>query len=906
MSGELIFMQLREEQATLRDEQQKGDIKDKLKSSKQCPLKSARALCVAIGTLALVRLSACSAGQVSSARTLGARKSQVKDEFSANNRGHVAALLRADSLPDSWSLGQRRVDSGDDRASVQFSWSQPDPRKRFSPLLGPIVDSSRAKSAAKYQARVDSSRNTGRFQWRNPSDSHIKRLELDESQDSSSGAAAAAAAELGASHINQRQQPTLRRPTNNILTLIRYVPMPVLVSLPQEQLISLSSVLKPGQVPIASPNRLVLAKQLEEQKVDSEGQLGQASPNSMSLAELASDGAELGAPSQPTGAYIIQPNLVNLPLNSAKLTYLAAPVQAMSHVSAQAGSLGANNAGAASKALTAYASKLMSMLKPSALLSSMGAGSLVPQAVQAGYYPPAPIYLVAPASSDLVPRAQRQHRVQQLAVGSDVLLDQASRMHTQSTGKNSIRSNWQAPTQASASQSAMICLHGLARTTQAPLDQYLATPSSGSTSGATTEPSGDLSSFDYVANSLDSKKVSSSLPARGSGRESPGKLAHKLAKINKDSSSPRQQLIEPQRALAGDQTWHSDDEQSIEQQQQQSSPSDLSTRRAAQPRHEPTNSTTSNRRLAKTNSSESNEAHSSIIPFTIRDKIDLQKSVASSPVQYDEPAEESHADISTRAALNGAQWAGERESARTSPQSNRKLKLQPEHEAINYRKVVTQGPDYSVPLLMASSSSSSHRQALNKLPDAGELAGAAASSAVVVTTSSTLDGQPVTLASGKLSAKAAADGRMILVSSSASAAESKQTSKPSEILVDSTPAQADADHAASRPSSSHSALGNHLTETPSTGPFSHDKLLTMDNSMDEFARISAALQTNPLDLIDLQNSRSSFELPSQLESLSMFQHYTPTLAARRFLEVDGVASTKLGQVRSATKASHRD
>lgn len=64
----------------------------------------------------------------------------------------------------------------------------------------------------------------------------------------------------------------------------------------------------------------------------------------------------------------------------------------------------------------------------------------------------------------------------------------------------------------------------------------------------------------------------------------------------------------------------------------------------------------------------------------------------------------------------------------------------------------------------------------------------------------------------------------------------------------------------------------------SVGAYSYDSSLAAPHSAgghlghldsdNEFARISDALQTNPIDLIDLQNARSSFELPAQLESFS--------------------------------------
>lgn len=65
-------------------------------------------------------------------------------------------------------------------------------------------------------------------------------------------------------------------------------------------------------------------------------------------------------------------------------------------------------------------------------------------------------------------------------------------------------------------------------------------------------------------------------------------------------------------------------------------------------------------------------------------------------------------------------------------------------------------------------------------------------------------------------------------------------------------------------------LENHSLDGSSENKaFSNFRLISAESPAEEFAKLSESLQTNPLDLIDLQNSRSNFELPSQLESLSM-------------------------------------
>lgn len=79
---------------------------------------------------------------------------------------------------------------------------------------------------------------------------------------------------------------------------------------------------------------------------------------------------------------------------------------------------------------------------------------------------------------------------------------------------------------------------------------------------------------------------------------------------------------------------------------------------------------------------------------------------------------------------------------------------------------------------------------------------------------------------------------------------------------------AEATTTSSESSDPESATTSSPTGSSSSSSFhSHDKSLS--NNAEDFGKISESLQTNPLDLIDLQNSRSSFELPSQLESLAM-------------------------------------
>lgn len=869
---------------------------------------------LSLSSLVLVALGALCLVDASGASQPADRK-RLANEFSLNNRGQIGALKdgRRRWLDDRrWSSSQRRIDAPDaGQASDRSLWSQPDPRRTFSPMIGPIIELTRAGPlAAGERVRFESARASRRLD----SQSALLGNKINTRQSIEENYQVSGAGESpGSSAANLRQQSTQApAPHNGVVTLVKYVPMPVLVSLSPEQLIPLSSLLKANQAHLpTTATRLVLAKQLGEHKIDIEPHSMAAPSAAQNLAELDNESSDLGAHSQPASAYIIAPDVASLPMAPAKLAYLTAPLQAVGHVSGPGSS-----APSTSKALTAYASKLMSMLKPSALLSSMTSNSMGAQPYQAGYLGPMPsnVYLIAsPQSSELVQRPLQQHLNNQhpvaVSTGNDLLLNQATRLHAQSAARG--RNNWQAVVQPSASQAGLICLHGLARPTQAPVDPYLSLPSPTSSS---TESSNDLSSFDYVTNASEAKKAGQTTKGRAvgaGGRESPAKLAHKLTKkVNKSSglAQSQQELIEPQRKINSIHLTQADDEQVFEQQhqQQQSLSSDLSTRHALQPKLDTNHSSVNGRGSFRPNLSDTVDTHGSIIPFTIRDKIDSHKSVTSSPVQFDEPAEDTHLEPANQQASDRAQWLEEKAPSRTSFVANRKRKPQIEHESINYKKVVTQGPEYQMPMLMASSSIND-RQAAVVRTSSGDLASVTTPAPAEVTTSSTLDGQPVTLASGKLSSKSLGEDQMILVSSSHfqpgnNRASSRQVAippppsvKPSEILVNSTLIDSVNTDSARQPSivstRSDAPTGNHQSEAHLSGPYSHDKLLTIDNSMDEFARISAALQTDPLDLIDLQNSRSSFELPSQLESLSMFQQYAPSSQARSQLRYPEVASS---------------
>lgn len=363
--------------------------------------------------------------------------------------------------------------------------------------------------------------------------------------------------------------------------------------------------------------------------------------------------------------------------------------------------------------------------------------------------------------------------------------------------------------------------------------------------------------------------------------------------------------------------------------------------------------------------------NNSIIPFTIRDKIELPASMRSkhgrysgrhehparynslpynSPVQYDEPAE------STRSSTD------ERRSRTTFADLSYESRHQGQSspiDQIDYRKEsASANRDYStMPLLLASSSSSSSSASASSSarinshspPPAPRPEPSADFSTTTPATSSsqpmpsflrpsvTFKGPEQPVSSGELitlpsnvdpSASSSPTtappstqlddnpneppGRLIssasMQSNELQAAPGGSRASPAErlasgpitpnplgsaadpvveLVVNSTPEVVQATTLASaattgappinnQTSSRHEENPSELLHSyekdsnelppPASSFVSHDKSLAAEAS---FGRISESLQTNPLDLIDLQNSRSNFELPAQLESLSM-------------------------------------
>lgn len=758
-------------------------------------------------------------------------------------------------------------------------------------------------------------------------------------------------------------------------------------------------------------------------------------------------------------------------------------------------------------ALSSYASKLISMLRPSALLSSI-APPHPPQTGSTGaHQPPGPplnqqIYLIAPESlSAAANRAAvtqsgysaavagvNQPRPMALIKADDLLLNQAStKLHASSSSvKSSTLPRAHPPTSWLHEQpNGLICVHNViqsglqtskstyeapGRSTRfqpAPLllspfiladQQTLLGPTTSTVGPLSTPDSIDNGSFDYVpvqinatteSSSFNTKQEVASWPTKSSAtpqsvKESPAKLGKKIKSQSSSEQTLAYNFQELQQTQLHDEL-HFDSEFADKKQPKPLVGSSSESRSIL----DSNNSSSSSRQDKGPKPEEPPQSggwvsdeplKQSIIPFTIKDKIELplrrgtggtRSFHSNDPVQYDEQAEGETEPPPKQVAGKQSSWPVDERRAKTSfvsstarystpisptpdAPSRQKAKKVPSHE-IDYLKEVSQNSrdtisGYTLPLLIASSagsrrgaeagSSNSRNQRVQEnndpsgfndrfrsrrpvgitsapppLPTPSTVSELGASGSSPVTTSSTLDGQPVTLSSGRLDfntgatasaqprrgLQSADESQLILVSSSSlstlpvdtktsnktslsnghqhkgrpagpevvSAAPIRSSSAPLELVVNSSRAEpqlsatddpvslvdanesrlstattlrvlAKPDESSTEPtastttysSSTEKVIGgndeqqpprsNHLPETAtSSGLFSHDRSLSMGagGSTDEFGRISESLQTNPIDLIDLQNSRSSFALPAQLESWSMFvphqQHQHP-------------------------------
>jgi len=984
--------------------------------------------------------------------------------YSPNNRGFVpkSGLRFGDRRRAIDMFGEKRSET---KRADSLAWSQPDPRKTYS-LPSSLAE--RVLRGASGVKKLDSPSKMGE-----PATRRISSWRQSDRLDGANQTIPADEEMLQATWRAEQQlvlesDPSARRRSPspslavqpNMITLVRY--MPVIMSLPAEQLVLPLQTSKSAQsakrVPVSSklveaepastaapaqaaayyslyrpptldPGQLAkyqLGPQEEGQVQKSHAEPSAANLNWLSLnktpnggfvvADIDTDYSSMqqGILLQAAGQELGQSLSLGLQ-PAAKLAYLPAQPVALG---------GQGSSSATSKALSAYASKLISMLRPSALLSSMGGGPqsqlLAPN--QAAVYPLAgqpQIILLAPADR-LVSATQARLAQPSLRPSSssshkpdELLIHQASKLHSTASGAKLQQQQGEVNPLLGQQQSGLICVHGLVQgagklaahsgaklgeanswmghsllrtlSTLPPppppppfLSQQLLTTSSPqslgdievnpfdygpSAAGAATTPAPTkIGLVDTKSSSYTQHQYQTS-----AGRESPAKVALKLSRklkhpnpvghtssysISETQQQQAEGFDEPQPAAPQIESQNnqqqlrllgsaSENRSSVEGGKFVSSANQNGTRaNGTKPATEELASDGGVARLP------ANGSHS-IIPFTIRDKIDLPRKrphprepaspgAGGNPVEYDEPAE---GEIELQALQDRKygwppRWSDARRAktsfvSKSSRGANARRPTKYNSD-IDYRKEQANSQadgGYTLPLLLASSSSSRDRSSRvgggpsgeeKPLPSfmrpsvvfngpsgqelgasaSTELAGAASNS---VTTSSTLDGLPVTLASGMV---AASGGRQQAGGSSSSSSEPRLTLISSvsldgpvagsgsggttlepeparqrtsaatvELVVNSTPEVAATSTAASasqtQANRNKAEADNHAQVESGNSAFSDDTLGSAHNSLGEFAKISESLQTNPLDLIDLQNSRSSFELPAQLESLSM-------------------------------------
>lgn len=938
--------------------------------------------------------------------------------MSSNNRDSQA---KQPSIMTVGKFGERkRADSN------KIVWSQPDPRRSYSlpenlvKIIRKGGGGSKKKSTLSKANRMmvsQSNANTNMSRRDEPSN-----ISLNENLNYP----AANSNEQYNTDSSKSNLETKSMDRHNMITVIKYIP--IVMSVPADQLI-----------PVQSSTKTLIAASSRRPA----HQIKLANPLSYYSAPITT--TPQPASQQQQDLFSSSPTTdqhYGLPIQTRLVPYQfvqEAPYSANSEQPVTSST---------SKALSA-ASRFISMLRPSTILSSMQphAGSSQPnlnylssQQGQSMYQLPsqAQIYLIesAPSAATDVYRKQQQHYAapSKSTRSNEMLAKQASQVQLSSRQL----SNKQPTIWFHQQPNGLLCIHQQAtgaENQKLPLSALssmmspilvspaytVASIASQQTTSGSSDQDQDYSSFDYVTSTTTKPIVSVRVATKNnkqlpmarnnaSDKESPIKVARKLLKAKSEATVQQHQ----QDAIEDEQVNISGQQKLLGSPSENSSIFDVAN-------HTINEEVWKLSPLAKLGARKADGESAMMIPFTIRDKIDLpfrqqqvleeararkhnhqgSRSMAlagtNSPVHFDDQGGEVELDQSLLGKQRQQQpppqppkwqhspsaFAGEERKVKTSfisakadkgkqriVSNNAINKLQ---ASIDYKKDIDGGgagrPEdaeagYTLPLLMASSAKISASRSANNdssasmlLADADQSSsrakakplapflrpsvvyhGGASTPSIAtttsspawaapadnmelasssVTTSSTLDGQPVRLASGYLSRRPSSLQRdnadesrqqLILVSSSSLTGESgpkvnstTTTTTPStvELLINSTP-----EHQATVTASSITSTTTAQTSRPGAVPSaavttgedraeadwsgqaaaSHANHLSGDDASmknnqlfpsggagdNEFDRISQSLHKNPLDLIDLQNSRSNFQLPAQLESMSMY------------------------------------
>lgn len=680
------------------------------------------------------------------------------DYHSVNNRGVDFLSLKSTRFGQRTSpLLQRRSDSmttpklsttqRDDRNIV---WSQPDPRKFYSPPISTIKvyknDALFGRSSKQQQKQRAKKLNIGETLKRSSSVQIGEEQQQQQQTDSLSLVASEAADQdeqsaessrtskdsLGRKQASAAAEDSAPASGNHMVTLIKYVP--VLLSVPADSVIPLpaagSSLITNSAAAVSTVNNRHRDKATTQTSPSPSAYFGlyksqppspikvikyhtalaEVPPAAYKLApQMSFDGPNQEAENQlePDGHYqptaiLIQQqpagisggqgssqaaaaaneiNMIPTAASNAKFAYLPGP-----SFMAPASLIQTPSSGSASKALSAYASKLMSMLRPSSLLSSINTNqpAIIQQA--ASNQQPPQIYLLAPAEGFSGTHLKIPQSALGRPAGQESMLNQASRLQLSTaslvgSGGRSARGPPTSSSWAHQQSNGLICVHSFVPQQKqlnkpvynqpvlaSPFDSLTTTTMAPNLSQQQQQQLIDTNqdqSFDYAPwhnsptptttaeppppyskggkQSPARKRPKSSVVQQASGKDSPAKLA----KLKANKQAPAKSSAAAAQSFDSwdrQQQQHQVDELEspmIEQQKLTSSPSE--SRGVLESSSAGTDPATRNadHRIdsgGSDNKTASSEAHrspsfrasrrhgndsSQFIPFTIRDKIDL-------------------------------------------------------------------------------------------------------------------------------------------------------------------------------------------------------------------------------------------------------------------------------------------
>lgn len=779
--------------------------------------------------------------------------SDVQPDRVGLRRVLALALPNGSTGGDLEQLGQPKKPLG----GPKNVWSQPDPRKSYSTPVNFIKVATRRASepigralAAAKLTQLPTREGVAASPSQADSNSSIQDIESNVLMPTTAAAGPTtrmAAENRRREQVQQQVQATTT--VGDMIAFIKYVP--VLMQLqraPSELLAAQQSQL----TPVGS--QLIKYHLLAESNSNVEHQSNEQHEQTQPTVELAELAPVTRSPDQKSIQPIYHAQLQPFATPNLVVRGLADPLVSISRPAIDP----------QSRPISSYASKLISLLRPSSLLSSIGRGeqnlsNLVTSSSSQVHH----LYVLAPASASGL----------QMPVGLQLSRPGSSSPTATQSEILQAQGNWQV--MSSHHPGSLICLH---RVPAKPIQLNVIDQSS-----SVELP---VASSDYKVTHSDKQTTGDSTKAK----ESPAKLAKSNSKY---LASLKRSKGEKKSAIS---SYHAEEQQKIvdpSSELEQDFEVPMGLRKLAPPRY--------------SSPLVSLAGRASIIPFTIEDKIETPKqqqanqpsrelSIANQPVQYDDqldspfsstarPTEDPSKGVSeSRNPKQGRDEkpkhrAAEKETkpSKTSfvskmPNQQKKWRSKEESESnqaisnIDYRRESSprESPGFYVPLLLASTRSEAEKQ-------------------------TTTNGHSKVKSTEAFNSVASSEGRAVRIRAPGETANllKASTEKPGnetvELVVESTPELAtttvssrsqmvptqpavSTEATTSKPQVSMS-VSNHEMRAPENSAFNDHRLSSLgDNPMEDFERVSKSLETKPDDLADLQNSRSAFELPAQLES----------------------------------------